>query len=308
LLRLRPPHQYAVLEMGTSHPGEIRYLVEMGKPTVSLITNIYPQHLEGFGHIDLIAKEKSEIFAGLSHDGVAIINADEPYAPEWQKKVEHRHWITFGLKNPADVHAKNISISPEGSRFDLFTPIGQQSIFIPLLGPHVVQNALAAAAASMSVGASLKAVAEGLSKVKPVKGRLAPHTLKNGAILIDDTYNAGAPSVENALKLLQQFPKPRLFVMSNMAELGPLAEHYHQSMGEWIVKYGVDQAFLYGDRALLAYTLKSAHGKAHYFETQEELVLALREKLTPSSTVLVKGSRGNKMENIVNELLEPITC
>jgi UDP-N-acetylmuramoyl-tripeptide--D-alanyl-D-alanine ligase len=328
LLSLRETHRFSVIELGASHPGEIRYLVELAKPTVGLITNIQASHLEGFGSLAAISKEKSEIYRGLSRDGIAIVNLDETFSSQWESQIDSRHRVTFSIQgkaSKADITATHIAYTPEGVRFELYTPMGSQDCFVPLLGDHVIPNALAAVAASMAVGANLSAVAAGLSSVKPVKGRMVPYYLNSSAndshkvALIDDTYNASASSVENALKYLSKVPGKKIFVMSHMAEMGPDSDEYHSKMGHWIVNYGIDQCFFTGKKEWLkpALDIASAGDKSKvlFFDSQAALIPALKRFLADlqanlgkasgaekNITVLVKGCRSCRMEGIVEAL------
>jgi UDP-N-acetylmuramoyl-tripeptide--D-alanyl-D-alanine ligase len=323
LLNLRESHRFAVIELGASHPGEIRYLVELAQPTVALITNIQASHLEGFGSLTAISKEKSEIYRGLSPDGIAVINLDEPFSSstDWNDRIDSRHRVTFSLKTKADITARHIAYTSEGVRFELVTPIGSEDCFIPLLGEHVIPNALGAVAASMAVGASLTAVAVGLSSVKPVKGRMVPYHVKKAdqnLIVIDDTYNASASAVENALKYLSKVSGKKIFVMSHMAEMGPDSDEYHSKMGHWILNYGIDQCFFTGNKTWLQPTLDILNGtesrnvakdltkKALFFNTQAELIAALQPFIhqpeNQGGVVLVKGCRSCRMEGIVEAL------
>jgi UDP-N-acetylmuramoyl-tripeptide--D-alanyl-D-alanine ligase len=310
LLTLREHHRFAVVEMGASRPGDIRYLMNLCKPTLGLITNIQAAHLEGLGSLSGISKEKSEIYRGLPDDGVAVVNIDEPFATEWKDAIRGRHQVTFSL-NPskkADITATHIAYTSEGVRFELVTPVGSQDMFIPLLGDHVIPNALASIAATMAVGASLSAVSVGLQSVKPMKGRMLAHEMSRGIRVIDDTYNASASSVENALKYLSKVPGKKIFVMSHMAEMGPDSDEYHTKMGRWILHYGIDRVFFTGNSTWLRPALEVAERKAEFFPSQSALIDTLKPFLdkpeNQGAVVLVKGCRSCKMEGIVERLME----
>jgi UDP-N-acetylmuramoyl-tripeptide--D-alanyl-D-alanine ligase len=310
LLTFREHHRFAVVEMGASRPGDIRYLMNLCKPTVGLITNIQAAHLEGLGSLAGISKEKSEIYRGLPADGLAVVNIDEPFSTQWAEPINGRHQVTFTL-NPskkADITARHIAYTSEGVRFELITPVGSQDMFIPLLGDHVISNALAAISATMAVGATLSAVSLGLQSIKPMKGRMFPHEMSHGIRVIDDTYNASASAVENALKYLSKVPGKKFFVMSHMAEMGPDSDEYHTKMGRWIVEYGIDRAFLTGNPKWLAPALQVADGKAEFFASQTALLETLKPFLAKpenhGAVVLVKGCRSCKMEGIVDGLME----
>jgi UDP-N-acetylmuramoyl-tripeptide--D-alanyl-D-alanine ligase len=307
LLSLNESHRFAVIELGASHPGEIRYLVNLARPTVGVITNIQASHLEGFGSLSAISREKSEIYKGLPPDGIAIVNVDEPFSAQWNDRIDERHRVTFGLENKADITARHIAYTPDGVRFELCTPMGLMDCFIPLLGDHVIPNALAAAAASMAVGASLNTVVLGLASLKPVKGRMVPYHLENGVVLIDDTYNASASSVQNALKYLGKVTGKKFFVMSHMAEMGPDSDEYHSKMGHWIEEHGIDQSFLTGNKAWVQPALDIAKNRTQFFSTQSELIHALKPLLEKpenhGAVVLVKGCRSCRMEGVVDGLV-----
>ena len=305
VLQLRPQHQFAVFEMGISQPKEMQRLSEIAQPTVSMITNISLQHAEGLGSEQAIAAEKSYIYQGLGKSGIGIINADEPYAKEWHSMLDKRHCVTFGCQHKADVTMKHCHLGPDGVEFDLLTPVGQQAIAIPLPGEHLVNNALAATAAAMAVGADLQAVAKGLALVTAQRGRFAAQTLKNGTLLVDDSYNASPKSVQAALNSLAQHTGQRIFVMSNMAELGEQAVSIHSEMAEWIDKAQPHHVFLFGDTSLLAHTIER-YPAAQHFTSKTALVDALMPLLDASTMVVVKGSRGNRMETIVADITEKV--
>ena len=303
LLKLRPEHQFAVVEIGTNSPGEINYATQLVQPTVALITNIQAQHVEKLGSFEGISQEKSDIFAYLNHLGIAIINLDEPFAPSWEAKITTEHRVTFGLTPKANVYAEHITSSVERCEFDLITPLGPQTVAIPSGGQHLVINALAAAATSLSVGASLKHIAAGLARLQAVPGRFRLYRLPTGALLIDDTYNASFKSVENALGTLREFPGTKILVMTHMGELGTYNVKFHQELGEVCHAAQLDDIFFYGQKEVLNYTLKACP-QARYFEQKDELIAALLPLLQQQDTLLlVKGSRANKMEEVVERLL-----
>lgn len=304
LFKLKTKHDFAVIEMGTSGPGEIAYLAQMTRPTVAMITNISDQHVERLGSTDGISAEKSDIFKFLTDDGIAVINGDEKYAVTWNEKIGTHHRVGFSVEGLADLTISNVITDTNGSRFMLHTPIGNQTINVPLLGQHVPANALAAAAAALSVGAQLKDVAAGLSKVKPVKGRLNPYHLNNNITLIDDTYNAGPMAVKSAMQLHGQFEGKRIFVMSNMGELGDKIAHYHGALGQWAIDNDIDHLLLTGQPEFLQFTLDACDQRAELLNTHDLLFERLQTLITPNTTIIVKGSRANHMENIVQKVLD----
>lgn len=303
LLRLRPQHRFAVLEMGTNSPGEIAYIAEIAAPTVALITNIGASHLEKLESFEGVSKEKSDIFNALPDSGIAILNQDEPFSTSWLSKIGRRQRVTYGLSHPADISAVNVHFNKKGVNFDLKTPLGVQPVAVPLPGQHMVMNAVAAAASALSVGATLENVAKGLAKLQPIDGRFKPITLHNGCLIVDDAYNASVTSVKNAIDTLSHFKGTRIFVMTNMGELGEHAQHYHEQMGEWCRDAAFDQIFFFGHKALLDFTLALCP-KAQYFSNKAELIQALKPLRQPHTMILIKGANSNGMDEVVNALAD----
>ncbi len=304
LMRLRPEHQYAVIEMGANHFGEIAYLTHLAKPTVALITNAAAAHLEGFGSIDGVCKAKGEIFQGLPATGIGILNADDPHCADWEKILIGigKRVLHFSLTKPVDVYAKHIHINAEGKpRFTLFTPLGETRIQLPLLGQHNVANALAAATVAYAVNAPLTAIKAGLENATAVKKRLNIHRIANGVQIIDDSYNANPLSVQAAITTLAQYPGEKILVLGDMRELGENAEVYHQAIGTAAQHAGINRLYTYGNFSAAATTAFGA--QAQHFTNQDALIAALKTQLSPSTTVLVKGSLSMGMSRVVEALL-----
>lgn len=303
LLQLTAKHQYAVIEMGANHPGEIAYLTQIAKPHVAFINNIAPAHLEGFGSLEGVARAKSEIFAGLDANGIAIINADDPFADFIKQQIKHKTILYFGIQaKKADVTASEIETDAKGCcNFVIKTPKGSVAVKLPVFGRHNVLNALAAAAAAQAVGASLEAIKAGLETMPPVKGRLMLKPGYKGSRIFDDTYNANPGSMSAALKVLAQYSGERIFIMGDMVELGPQTEEYHRSMGVLAKELGIQHLFAYGPLSRAAAKAFGASG--HAFDSQTELSDAVKKLLQADTVVLIKGSRKTKMENVVNQLI-----
>ena len=210
LLALNSQHRYAVIEMGMNHFGEIEYLTKMTQPQVAIITNAAASHLEGLGNIAGVAKAKSEIFSGLSHHGMAVLNRDDAFYTFWREIINDRDYLSFGFHPDADIHA-SMNDATQKSLSILHTPKGSIEVNLRLLGKHNIQNALAAAAAALSIGIELDTIKIGLENSKPAPGRLELHHLANGIQLIDDTYNANPFSLQAAIQILSQFPRPKNF-------------------------------------------------------------------------------------------------
>jgi len=300
LLGLDQEHRWAVLEMGANHPDEIRRLTYIARPTIGVITRCAPAHLEGFGSIEGVAKAKGELFESMTENGVAIINADDPYANLWERLVGSRRKITFGLGNPADVSADYRLMSSRGE-FMLKTPIGCKYTQLNLPGRHNILNALAAAAAAIAAGCGLDVIVKGLMSAGGVDGRLRIKYAQSGARIIDDTYNANSDSLAAALEVLADYQEPRWLVLGEMGELGDAGPKLHDQAGMLARKLGVTRIFATGN--LCRYTVNAFGSGGNYYSNAEELLTAVRMELTEEATVLVKGSRYMRMERVADGLL-----
>ncbi len=305
LLRLQEEDQYAVIEMGANHAGEIAYSSRYVKPDVAVINNIGAAHLEGFGSLQGVAQAKSEIFSDLGEQGIAILNRDDDFYDFCLKTVKQKQNCSFGLSEAADIRATEITVenSAEGfyTSFVLSNGIEQQEIKLALAGQHNVLNALAAAACCISLGISLPQIKQGLEKMQAVTGRLQALTGKKGNLVIDDTYNANPSSVKAALDVLMQCQGEPWFVLGALAEIGDDSEKVHAELGELIQSMNVVRLLAIGSDTESAV---DSFGKgAKFFSSQQQLIDYLEQVLTGDETVLVKGSRSQKMENIVASLV-----
>jgi UDP-N-acetylmuramoyl-tripeptide--D-alanyl-D-alanine ligase len=304
--RLNHDHQYAVFEMGANHSGEIAYLTHMVKPTVALITNAAAAHLEGFGSIEGVCRAKGEIFEGLSADGTAVLNADDPHCVDWEKMIGSKKLLRFSLSQSlsqqADIYAKDITITHNGNpAFTLVTPVGEAKIQLPLLGQHNVANALAAAACAMAIDIPLPAIKAGLEHAAAVTKRLNFHEVADGMYVIDDTYNANPLSVQAAIDILAKQMGTKILVLADMRELGELTDSAHREVGERARQSGIDLLYTYGTSTAL--TANTFGEKAQHFTDQTALISALKKDLPFAATILVKGSRSMKMERVVEALV-----
>jgi UDP-N-acetylmuramoyl-tripeptide--D-alanyl-D-alanine ligase len=312
LFQLNEAHEVAVLEMGTNRRGEISRLTEIAGPTVGVITNVGPAHLEGLKSLETIRKEKGDLFRVMNNKGTAIINLDDEALAPWAQKWKGKK-ITFAIQADADVTASRIAHEGEkGTIFKLLMDGASREILLPVLGFHNVSNALAAAAASSAAGATFDAICQGLMAFKPVGGRMEVYRLKNGGTLIDDTYNANPASVAVALKTLQGLKGEcrSTVILGDMLELGGEAEKYHEEIGRNLADTGVSKAYLRGDFAKT--TAKGAMKRGMKSDqvlvdlNTEETVAHLKACLKAGDWVLVKGSRKMKMEEIVQAILGAI--
>ncbi len=296
LLRLREQHAYAVIEMGMNHTGEISYLTRLSKPSVALITNAGTAHVEGLGSVEAVARAKGEVFEGLDQTGVAVINADDPYAPLWRELAGGRRVVDFALGGGATVSA-HYQVNLFGSKMTLTLPDGVEEVALQVPGEHSVRNALAAAAATTAMGIGKKTIALGLSGFSGVKGRMQKKCGLHDSTLIDDSYNANPESVRAALAVLAAVPGKKILVLGDMGELGGSAVVFHECIGEDARRAGIDKLFTMGE--LSAYAVAKFGAEARHFERIEELLIEVRNQLAADVTVLVKGSRFMQMERVV---------
>ncbi|MFT4058980.1 MAG: UDP-N-acetylmuramoyl-tripeptide--D-alanyl-D-alanine ligase [Legionella sp.] len=302
VLQLNNQHSYAVFELGANHPGEIAHTVAIVHPDVTLISNIAPAHVEGFGSIDGVARAKGEIHQGLSPTGIAVVNDDDAYAHFWDDILFHKKVLRFSIEHPADIYAQDIRLDEHGcGHFSLIVPNGRTDIQLQVPGMHNIRNALAAAACCHAVGVSVKEIQNGLNGFSGVKGRLTVLKGKNQSTVIDDTYNANLRSVLAALEVLAKWPAKRIFVFGDMGELGIWATQHHQEVGLAARRLGINYFLSCGTYSKLATESFGVGGE--HFADQEQLIQNLLEKLTQDTVVLVKGSRSSAMEKIVNKLL-----
>jgi UDP-N-acetylmuramoyl-tripeptide--D-alanyl-D-alanine ligase len=315
LLRLEQQHEFAVIEMGANHLGEIAYTTDLVKPDVATIVNVAAAHLEGFGNLLGVATAKSEIFKGLSeNEGLAVVNVDSQFADFWLGKLKHNNVQTFSAEKKADVYAENILIGLDGcAQFELVTLKGHIAISLSLPGVHNVTNALVAASLALQVGAKLSDVYEGLLNMPHVAGRLHVKQLNDQVKILDDTYNANVGSVNAAIDLLSNFSGRKILILGDMAELGEKAHYYHEQVGEYAKQKGIDKLYTLG---LLSQSASDVFdGQGRHFSRLEQMVefiklQALSEKLSEKSSekcdlsILVKGSRSSRMELVVKALEE----
>jgi UDP-N-acetylmuramoyl-tripeptide--D-alanyl-D-alanine ligase len=306
LLRLTEAHRFAVVEMGANHAGEVARLVALARPTIGMITNAGAEHLEGFGSLEGVARAEGEMVAGLSSSATAVINADDEFAGLWRASTPARV-VTFGVRASADFCASEVRTAFGSAGFEtsflLRAPLGTAAIRLSLGGGHNVANALAAAAAAVSAGATLEQVVAGLAAVRAVAGRLQFRAARGGAWLIDDSYNANPSSVRAAIEVLAALPGRRWLVLGEMAELGGFAAAEHEAIGEFARASGIERLYTLGE--LAARAAASFGAGASSFSDVAALSSALSAALaTPAEDVrlLVKGSRVNRLERVVAAL------
>jgi UDP-N-acetylmuramoyl-tripeptide--D-alanyl-D-alanine ligase len=302
LLSLREQHQFAVIEMGANHIGEIDYLTHIAQPDVALVNNAAPAHIEGFGSLDNVARAKAEIYSGLVDQGVAVINLDDNFAPLWLDACKHKNCRTFSLQSAnAYVHASEIHTAGDASQFVLHVGDETTGVSLALPGEHNIMNALAAAAVCASLGVKITTIAVALKNFSAVAGRLNIKQAVNGARLIDDTYNANPQSFNAAMQVLMAMPGTAWLAMADMAELGNDAKELHRALGVQAKKIGIHRLFATGE--LSRETVQGFGENAQWFTDHAALVAAVKTEINPDVVILVKGSRFMAMEKVVRELL-----
>ena len=301
LWRLGRQHRAAVFELGMNHLGEIAMLAEWVRPTVALVNNAQREHQEFMQSVEATALENGEVIAALplSDEGVAVFPADDACAPIWRRLAGTRRIVDFALESEAVVTA-TVEPGPEGQRLSIATPNGVIEVRLAMGGLYNARNALAATASAIAIGIDGRAIAAGLTAFRPVSGRGVRHTTGEGALLIDDTYNANPDSVRAAIDLLATLPTPRVLVLGDMGEVGQGGPAFHREVGAYARESGVDVLLALGEQTHLAISAFGAGGM--HFDALDSLVAATRARLRPGATVLVKGSRFMRMERVVQAL------
>ncbi|MGD9153491.1 MAG: UDP-N-acetylmuramoyl-tripeptide--D-alanyl-D-alanine ligase [Gammaproteobacteria bacterium] len=306
LFKLGKQHRYAALEMGMSHFGEIEYLSRMVRPNIVIISNALPCHLEGVGDLDGVARAKAEIFAGLESNkyqqSYAILNADDQYFEFWKKQVSNHKIMSFSLKNHSDIMATNLNLDRNSSVFILKADNDEIEIILPLLGKHNVLNALAASTACLASGISLSNIKKGLEAVNTEDKRLQIIQTKHGVQILNDCYNANPASLQAAIDVLVTYPGRKILVLGDMQELSVNAEDLHAEVGEYAKKAGVDEALVIGE--LTKHFALAFGANARHFANKDDLVRYLQTFLAKDTTILVKGSRSMKLEDVVTKILQ----
>jgi UDP-N-acetylmuramoyl-tripeptide--D-alanyl-D-alanine ligase len=303
LLHLRAHHRIAVVELGMNHPGEIAYLARLAKPTVALVNNAQREHQEYMGTVEAVAYENGAVLLALPADGVAVYPADETYTSVWTQLAKPRACCTFALQD-ADVSATVVLWTPGAWQFTLKTREGTAPVRLHIAGRHNVKNALAAAACAMSAGVDLAAVVEGLQAFEPVKGRSRALLLNmNGQALslVDDTYNANPDSVRAAIDVLAELPGPRLMVLGDMGEVGDQGPQFHAEVGAYAAERGIEAFYTLGT---LSADAAKAYGPARHFDSMSGLREAVLAQVMDFQSIVVKGSRFMKMEQVVEALVQ----
>jgi UDP-N-acetylmuramoyl-tripeptide--D-alanyl-D-alanine ligase len=309
LFRLEKKHDVAIIEIGTNHPGEIDYLCSILEPTHGLITNIGREHLEFFGSLEGVAKSEGELFVWLAkHNGFIFVNADDKYLVRLSKK--NRKTVSFGFS------ARGVSIK---GKIESFNANAQALIHVKsrgkkvfdiiagVSGEHNAKNALAAAAVGIKMNVPLADIQKSLASFQSVSKRMQLHRIAQLTIL-NDTYNANPDSTLAALATMQSMKVTgkKIAVLADMLELGEQAEEFHRLIGKNTARYGVDILLTFGQLSKSIHDTALVETKAH-FENKSTLIEYLMRMLADGDIVLIKGSRGMKMEEVIVSLSEQLS-
>jgi UDP-N-acetylmuramoyl-tripeptide--D-alanyl-D-alanine ligase len=312
LLGLTDRHQAAVIEMGMNHPGEIARLTAMARPQVGVVTNAAAAHLEGLGSVDGVADAKAELYAGLPEGGIAVVDADDARMLA-RARASGRRLLTFaaGRQRRGDVAVLEVlSQDASGMRFLLGVGNRELQVTLALVGAHNARNAAAAACAAIALGASDQEIVKGLAAVRPVGRRLRLERLPQGLLLVDDCYNANPPSMGAALATLAELARAEggrpLAALGDMLELGPAELELHRGVGAEAARLPVAPLFGFGPRSreMLAGAREAGLAPERTFHTEDVAALAgaVRAAAAPGDVLLVKASRGMRLERLVEAL------
>jgi UDP-N-acetylmuramoyl-tripeptide--D-alanyl-D-alanine ligase len=310
LLQLNSQHKVAVVEMGINIPGEMVRLVEISQPTAGLITNIQPAHLQGLKSADAILAEKGKLLQGLGPEGIAIINVDDERLSGFAEGLAARK-ITYSITDQsADVHVLGkVHLDDRGSSFKLALGEEPLEVFLPVLGMHQAQNAVAAAAAAYALGVSAAGVAQGLANHVPVTQRMQVQQLADGTRILNDTYNANPVSTVAAVETVASVrgARPFIAVLGEMRELGERSRALHHQVGEQVGLLGVDRLITLGEMAEEIGKGAQLTGmrpeQCFHARDHREVVTLLQENWQSGAWILIKGSRGMRMERVVEGIL-----
>ncbi|EKO3516417.1 UDP-N-acetylmuramoyl-tripeptide--D-alanyl-D-alanine ligase [Vibrio fluvialis] len=306
LLRSTPQDDYAVIELGANHIGEIAYTTALVKPDVALVNNVAAAHLEGFGSIDGVKRAKGEIYQGLSVGKTAVVNLDSQGGELWQTVLADKCVKTFSVtEHSADFYPRDIVLNAAGeASFVLVTPIGEVAVKLGIIGKHNVGNALAASALAIEMGATLADIQHGLAHLSKVKGRVDVTELTDNITLIDDSYNASVPAMKAAVDLLGGFSATRWLILGNMAELGEESLALHQQVGEHAAPFQFEYVLTYGHDAKVISDV--CHGR--HFASHQDMIMFIEQQLEQQQdrahVLIVKGANSAGMSKIAAALKE----
>jgi UDP-N-acetylmuramoyl-tripeptide--D-alanyl-D-alanine ligase len=306
LFRYRDEVEWMVLEMGMSARGEIARLCEIASPTIGIITNIGPAHLETLHGMEGVARAKGELFEALPDGGYAIVNIDDEYVVNLPVANNVRR-ILYGSHADAEIRGESIIARGSGVTFRLITPAGNWSVQLKIAGRHNVSNALAAAAAASVMGIDGRTIVRGLEQFQPCCGRMETISLGCDVLLLEDSYNANPLSVRAALQTLSEMNGlgRRIAILGDMLELGEKSAELHHEVGQQAAGM-VDDLIVMGEMQDAVAAGFREGGKdeknLRLVNSHEEAIAILRDMIQPGDRLLVKGSRGMRMEKVSKAL------
>jgi UDP-N-acetylmuramoyl-tripeptide--D-alanyl-D-alanine ligase len=302
LLKIEPEHDIAVIEMGMSHAGEIAALARIAQPETGVVTNVAPVHLEFFDSIAGIARAKYELIESLPASGTAVLNADDEYVSQFGCNF-HGKTVLYGLEPTAAVRAENIELrGPEGSTFEVVVGNTRERATLPLVGAHNISNALAAVAVALQYGISLSDAVGALGTLAPADKRGQVVQIGNITV-INDCYNSNPRALDAMIDALAAMPaQRRIVVAGEMLELGPAGDELHRQSGRHAAEKKID--VLIGVRGLARELVNGARGagtRAEFLATPEEAGEWLAREARDGDVVLLKASRGVKLEKALEK-------
>jgi UDP-N-acetylmuramoyl-tripeptide--D-alanyl-D-alanine ligase len=318
LLKLRPSHRLAVIELGMNHPGETAELAAIARPTIALINNAQREHQEFMETVDAVAHEHADVLRSLPHDGVGVFPADTPYTSLWKGACTSNQYLEFRWLDQvpnADLQAASVveGYSLPDGQIKVRTPIGAIEVQLNTLGEHNYRNALAATAVAIAAQIPLSQIKAGLEQFVPVSGRMQRIAISQKVELINDTYNANPDSVVAAVKALAALSAERYLVLGDMGEVGLQGPAFHQELGKYTAQCGIEHFITIGSltkESHAAYLCERPTGDARHFDDVDalnrELVQNLRQFDDRNLCILVKGSRFMRMERVVQALMEGV--
>lgn len=309
ILRLKKEHEAAVIEMGMNHKGEIEYLSNIAKPTISVITNVGSSHIGNLGSRENILKAKLEILTGMNKDGIFIYNNDNDMLFNNKELFEKYKNVNFGIDNESDIMANNISILQDKSIFDAKFNNNIHTIIVPISGKHFVYNSLCATAVGLQLNISIQAISDGIKEFSLTKNRMEIKNFNNNISVINDSYNASYDSMKAALEFLGGFKdKTKIAVLGDMLELGEYSDEIHFNVGKCVYENNIDILITVGDnskkiaegakkRGMLKENIKCVDSK-------KEALDILKKSIFSNLTILLKASNSMNFIDLYNNLLE----
>ena len=297
IFNLNSEHSHIVLEMGMNHPKEISYLANIAPPNFAVITNIGEAHIENFKNREAIANEKKDILRNLKAEGTAILPKDSEFFNFLVKDLKNVKVLSFGMRKDADISCELL----DHKKILIKTPKYDLEIKSKLLGHNNILNILAAVTCAYQLKINPTKIKEGIENITPIPSRLELKEGKKRAAIIDDTYNANPSSFLSAIEVLNEFPGKKILVIGDMAELGENSRIYHQELSRTIKETKIDITLGLGKYTKEIITLLGRNNT--WFRSKDDLVKHLYSCMK-GSTILVKGSRSMKMEEIVKKLIK----